>query len=153
MKDLEKELIATKKLETNDEIERFEKVIESIIEVKELEDISILVKGFENETEDEEVMFGLVHSIDEYDEIFGMENCASYLLDGFKYMINNNADYWIDIFMIRILNSDEARAAYENVLREKGTVIKSIVRNSINRLVEDDKEAFYESSRMLYSIS
>lgn len=151
MNNLEKKLIDNKAMATNIQIELFEDVIEEIIEEKEIDDILILVKGFDNDTEDEEVMFGLVHAIDEYDGIFGMEKCASYLLNGFKYMANNNADYWIDIFMIRILNSDEARVAYENVIDSKGVVIKSIVRNSIDRLVEDDKEEFYSKSRLLYS--
>lgn len=52
-----------KLLRTNEEIEKFECAIENILSNEDYKDIKYLCKGFDDNTEDDEVMFDLILSV------------------------------------------------------------------------------------------
>lgn len=58
-----KVLKENRKLKNDNEIEIFEDAIEKLLETN---DVKCLYCGFDNDTEEEEVMFGLVHAVESY---------------------------------------------------------------------------------------
>ena len=98
--DMEKNLLETRKLSTEKDIKIFEHTIEKICSYEKPEYIISLCKGFCDDTEDYEVMYGLVHAI----ENLGADN---YLYWTFWGMINmKEAKEWSKIFMYGMLNDE-----------------------------------------------
>ncbi|PAF37579.1 hypothetical protein CHH58_07975 [Terribacillus saccharophilus] len=51
-------------LRDDQEVEKFEKAIKNILKMKDGNNIPLLCQGFDDETENDEVMFGLIHAIE-----------------------------------------------------------------------------------------
>jgi hypothetical protein len=73
--------------------------------LNEIDHISNLCLGFDDETEHDEIMFGLVHAIESYDKTFGLEKSLTKIAESFPVMLPQ-AKEWTKIIHKRILNQD-----------------------------------------------
>ncbi|GHU62765.1 hypothetical protein FACS1894123_04290 [Bacteroidia bacterium] len=64
------ELIKNRKMETDEQIESFEQALDSIFSRRDFNDFDNLIKGFDDGTENKEVMFSLVHAVEYFAENF-----------------------------------------------------------------------------------
>ncbi|MFP7476957.1 Imm30 family immunity protein [Terribacillus saccharophilus] len=70
-------------LRDDQEVEKFEKAIENILKMKDGNRITFLCQGFDDDTENDEVMFGLIHAIESYDNIVGSVSSLNILANSF----------------------------------------------------------------------
>lgn len=126
----------TRKLRDETEVELYEKTIEEICSTQRAEYVLNLCSGFDDKTEDGEVMFGLVHAVEE----LGGEDGLYWIAMGVERMWRNKE--WCKILLYRILNSDEDRIKYPEVInrlpwRERDRNISLLA-----DILHEDKEMF-----------
>lgn len=136
-----KVLKQNRKLSNNDEIEKFEDAIESILTTDKVE---YLYCGFHDETEDEEVMYGLVHAIESYYGIMSKEEYFSIFIKETKN-IYNEAKEWVKLMNIRILNDEESLEKYIGTAKKFNGTFKEFLKDIMQEVILEDKELFSES--------
>ena len=130
-----------KLLRTNEEIEKFECAIENILSNEDYKDIKYLCTGFDDNTEDDEVMFGLIHAIESYDRIADVK----LTLKEFIYSIPSvylYAKEWIKIMNKRILNDENSLQEYIKIVENCDVELKLILIELMNEVKKDNPERF-----------
>lgn len=126
-------LINTRLLRTEQDIKRFEQTIAKIIDENNIDHIKHLCLGFDDATEHEEVMFGLVHAIEAYDKTYSMRTTLSLLADSLSSMLPQ-AKEWMKIMHKRIINHEASRKEYANVISKVNLDIKEIVVQQLDEI-------------------
>ncbi len=124
-------------LRDKNEFDNFEEAIENLATVTDNWIIKELCEVFDDSTEDEEVMFGLIHLVEDFQ---GEEG----LLETVKAIPNMipNAKRWAKILNYRILNDDPSRMLYPKILKklDKNTV-KAVV-DLLEEIKSEDPQQF-----------
>lgn len=108
------DLLRVRQLESPDEVSVFDGVIESLdSEVLSKEDLVDLLSVFADQTEHEEVMYGLLHLIEASDV-----NSVVFALMQSAPTMKIVASDWLDTFIYRLLNGDHSRSALIDHLRQ-----------------------------------
>ena len=129
-----------RKLRSYNEIEKFEDAIEKLLITK---DVKCLYCGFDNDTEEEEVMFGLIHAVESYYSSMNKEEYFRIFIDESK-KIYNEASEWVKLMNIRILNDLESLDIYIGVAKQCSSEVKSFLINVMKDVLNEDKELFQE---------
>lgn len=132
-----------KLLRTNDEIEKFKCAINKILSNQDYKDIKYLCTGFEDNTENNEVMFEIVHAIESYNHIVDVK---LYLTE-FIYSIPEVYSYakqWLKIMSIRILDDKSMLNEYIQVSKNCDNSLKVLL---IELMEEAKKENPQKYSR------
>lgn len=122
------------------EVNEFESAIENIISLKDVKLVKDLCSGFDDQTEDHEVMFGLVHAIEDFEGEEGlleMTNAIPSMLP--------HAKEWATILNYRILNHEPSRKLYVNVLKKVNKSVKDIVIGILKNIKLEDLARFENS--------
>lgn len=128
-------------LRNDNEIENFEIAIEEILENGKVED---LYCGFDDKTEDDEVMFGLIHAIESYYGAIEYEQYFSiFIRETFK--IFKIAKEWVKVMNIRIINDDESLNRYISVANKCNNEEKLFLREVMKEVMKEDKELFEDA--------
>jgi hypothetical protein len=143
-------LKANRLMETNEQTRKFISAMENIFSLKNPEVIEYLCEGFDDDTEENEVMFDLVHTIEAYDKIVSPEIATGYFIKGINLM-HPHAKGWIEIMLIRILNEDNSRIVFSNLIKHADAKTKKNVRSIIEGLVNEDPEEFSDKGTMVMS--
>lgn len=128
-KKLINQLINSRKLSSNEEYEQFEDALIKLQGNVQVDDIYELCNAFYDNTESEEVMFGLVHLIEEFvseEYLRCIAICSPNMIDGHDWAMTLNK---------RILNSNNYFHKYVEVL----TNIESSYKTKILKLLIDVK--------------
>lgn len=133
-----------KLLRNNEEIEKFECAIENILSNEDYKDIKYLCSGFDDNTEDDEVMFGLIHAIESYDRIFDMKLTLKEFIDAIP-AVYSYAEEWIKIINKRILNDTESLNEYIEIAKTCDEELKSILIELMNEVKKDNPEKFSQA--------
>lgn len=123
------QMIKNKKLRNNYEIEKYEQAIEQLINHNKLEELYF---GFDDNTNDDEVMFGLVHVIESFYEEVGEEEYFFIFINQIK-MIYIESKEWVKLMTIRILNDIQSRNEFIKVFQKSNQEDKDFIIN----LMED----------------
>ncbi|TMV50638.1 hypothetical protein FE783_08055 [Paenibacillus mesophilus] len=135
------ELIDNRLLRTHHEIQQFEQAISSILEMNEVDHIKNLCLGFEDATENDGVMFGLIHAIESYDKTFGLEIPLKRLAESLPNMLPH-AQEWAKTLHRRLLNHDLARRIYAEVISSVDGSIQDIVFRLVNEIKNRNSQKF-----------
>lgn len=127
-----------KKLSNNAEIEKFEEAIENILTTNKFE---YLYCGFDDATEDEEVMYGLVHAIESYYEIIQKEQYFSVFINETQKIVSE-AKEWVKLMNIRILNDDESLEQYITTAQKCNNTVKNFLQDIMKEVLLEDTELF-----------
>ncbi|BBK78779.1 Imm30 family immunity protein [Clostridium butyricum] len=127
-----------KKLSNNAEIEKFEDAIENILTTNKFE---YLYCGFEDATEDEEVMYGLVHAIESYYGIIQKEQYFSVFINETQKIVSE-AKEWVKLMNIRILNDDESLEQYIATAQKCNNTVKNFLQDIMKEVLLEDTELF-----------
>lgn len=122
-------LLATKKLSTNEECIEFEAALRELQNNLSVEDIDSLSEVFWDDTEDYEVMFGLIHMIEDMRGEAYLNKiavCTPKMKEAHEWAMTLNK---------RIINSPEYYTMYINTIRS----LDESEKNSILALLEDVK--------------
>ncbi|MGG3928315.1 Imm30 family immunity protein [Metabacillus fastidiosus] len=126
------------RLLTNElEYEEFDNILEKLADCTDEKIIQELCMVFDDETEEEEIMFGLVHLIEDFD----MEKYLTEMPRALPKMIEN-AKEWAMILNRRILNDDLYRAEYAKIITHMNDDIKLTVINLLNEIISDNPKRF-----------
>lgn len=137
-------LIDNRSLKNQKEISVFEYTISSILNLKDLNHIKNLCLGFDDETEHNEVMFGLIHAIESYDKVYGSEQSLKKLSESLPYMLPH-AKEWAKILHKRILNHEPSCKIYAKVITKADVNIKKIALQLITEIKERNPKRFESS--------
>ncbi|MBN1045254.1 hypothetical protein DVW08_07715 [Clostridium botulinum] len=124
-------------LRTRDEFFAFEEAIENLSEVTNPNIIRELCKCFDDHTEDEEVMFGIVHIIEDFE----IEDALFEIAKAVPDMIER-ARKWVKILHYRILNYTVARRSYKKVLNSIDKKNKEVIIKVLDEISKEDNEKF-----------
>ncbi|WP_033843109.1 Imm30 family immunity protein [Geobacillus icigianus] len=130
-------------LETEKQVEEFEQALKNIYEYDEVSIIKDLMLAFDDNTENHEVMFNLVHTIEHL--------YKNKIEEGLKLIANSVPiiiDYgreWIEILHYRILNHPQVRMIYAKVLRDIDIKARNIIKDLLEDIKREDPELFSDS--------
>lgn len=132
-----KRLYSCRFLKNQSECEEFDSVLENLADCDDEKLIKELCIVFEDETQEEEVMFGLVHFIEDFE-------MGKYLTEMPKALpkMVESAKEWAMLLNIRILNNDLYRSEYAKILVGMNNDIKLTVINLLNEIISDDPKRF-----------
>lgn len=119
------------------EYEEFDNILEKLADCTDEKIIKELCMVFDDETEEEEIMFGLVHLIEDFD----MEKYLTEMPRALPKMIEN-AKEWAMILNRRILNDDLYRAEYAKIITHMNDDKKLTVINLLNEIISDNPKRF-----------
>jgi len=139
-----KKLEQSRLLSNNNEVMDFESAIENILSVRNYKYIKYLCMGLDDDTEDEEVMYGLVHAIESYYKIVGAQKYFKEFINAIIH-ISDNAREWIKLLNIRILNDENSLKEYMSVVKKSDQITKSFLIKIMQEIKVDDSAMFSES--------
>ena len=133
---LQKSRLLRDKLEVND----FESAIQNIVSLNDARLIKDLCSGFDDQTEDHEAMFGLVHAIEDFEGEEGLLEMAKSIPSMLPH-----AKEWATILNYRILNHEPSRKLYVNVLRKVDKSVKDIIIGILKEIRAEEPARFEDS--------
>ena len=128
-----KQLYENRLIRSDEEFELFENSIANLSCNVVLEDIPKLCLAFDDDTQERDVMFGLVHLIEQFEG----EKSVECTIQGILKM-SNRANDWALILIKRILNSDVDREHFKVVYGRLDGDSKSKVANLLSAVVGDN---------------
>ncbi|HDR8179323.1 hypothetical protein COD82_26850 [Bacillus cereus] len=132
-----KRLYSCRFLKNQSECEEFDNALENLADCTVKELIQELCIVFEDETQAEEVMFGLVHFI----ESFEMEKYLTEMPKALPKMVES-AKEWAMLLNKRILNDDLYRSEYAKVLVGMNYDIQLKVIDLLNEIITNNPKRF-----------
>lgn len=138
------ELKNNRLLRDESEIKKFEIAIENILNLKNVNHIEILCQGFDDSTENDEVMFGLIHAIESYDNLVSSEISLEVLAKSIPKMIPH-AKEWLKILHKRILNHESSRDIYKKIIPTLNIDTQKYIVSQLNSIKEKNPVRFEES--------
>ncbi|RPF54152.1 Imm30 family immunity protein [Aquisalibacillus elongatus] len=134
-------LIDNRSLKNQKEILAFENAISRILSLNDLNHIENLCLGFDDATENDEVMFGLIHAVEGYDKVFGSEQSLKKLSESLRYMLPH-AKEWAKTFHKRILNHKPSCKIYAKVILQGDVNVRKIVVQLVTEIKERNPTKF-----------
>ena len=134
---LQEQLYNNRLLRTKEEFENFEKSLNELSEVIEENDIPELCMIFDDKTEDDEVMFGLLHLI----ESFSSEKAFRLTIMGVSQMLEN-AGNWAKIVIYRCLNDDCSRAMFKKAMESVDVQTQKVIESLLYYIKKEDYNKF-----------
>ncbi|WP_397538202.1 Imm30 family immunity protein [Rummeliibacillus pycnus] len=138
------ELKNNRLLRDENEVEKFEKSIENILVMKDVKHIEILCQGFDDLTENDEVLFGLIHAIESYDNIVSSEVSLEVLANSIPKMLPH-AQEWLKILHKRILNHEPSRNVYKKIIPTLDNDTQEFIVSQLTSIKEKNPSRFEES--------
>jgi len=130
-------------LENENEIQEFEESLAKVLDYGDISVIPDLCLALDDDTEQFEVMFGLVHGIERLYKN-NIEEGLTYIAKAVPKILNQ-AEEWIEILHYRILNHPEVRLAYCNVLSKLDSSLMDTIKELLIEIKNEDPEMFSES--------
>ncbi|GHT28526.1 hypothetical protein FACS189432_06580 [Bacteroidia bacterium] len=145
------ELIKNRKMETDEQIESFEQALDSIFSRRDFNDFDNLIKGFDDGTENKEVMFSLVHAVEYFAEKISTQEYVAKILSCLKLM-NPHALDWADILILRIINNDDYYASLQESVIKNKAYDTGVLKLILNHLIERNPKRFSERCNHILSL-
>ncbi|MED4533245.1 Imm30 family immunity protein [Metabacillus fastidiosus] len=133
-------LISNRFMRNKTEISLFEEALELIYKTNDYSIAGKLIDALDDHTEHEEIMWGLIHTIEYLSELSPKE-ALRLQLNAIPYNIEKCRD-WIEIIHFRILNNDEYRKLFAEVLKEVNKQVQDIIVSLLNDIKNEDPVKF-----------
>lgn len=130
-------------LQNQAEVTEFEQALSNLISSADVSIIGDLCMGFDDDTYKYEVMFGLVHGIEQLykDRIEEGLNLIALAVP----KVINRAEEWMEVLHYRILNHEQVRITYGKVLSKMDIKTKEIIINLLTNIKDEDPDMFGNS--------
>ncbi|MER2007616.1 MAG: Imm30 family immunity protein [Psychrobacillus sp.] len=122
------------------EIILFEEALEEVANTNDDHLIGQLMDVLDDETEHEEVMWGLIHTI-EYLSGFSPKRGLKQMIAAVPMNIEKSRE-WMVILHYRIFNHDDYRNLFIEALKEADIICKSVVLNLLEDIKDDNPSDF-----------
>jgi hypothetical protein len=151
MKNAEKELMNNRKMKTDEQIASFEQALNLIFSRHDFNDFESLIKGFDDNTENEEVMFSLVHAVEYFAERKDAKNYINGVLSSLNLM-NPHALNWAEILILRIINNDDYYILLQDIVNTNRFYDTDMFMLILNRLIKRNPDRFSEKCNFILSL-
>lgn len=144
--DIEKEaqrLCSNRLIVDDEQVAAFEETVERITSLSDPKHIALLCLGFDDATEQHEVMFGLVHAVESYDAVAGAEVATTYFINTLPLLLPHASD-WAEILLLRILNNNESRVLLRRLLKATSSDSQQVVTSILKKLAEKKPKQFQQ---------
>lgn len=149
VKNIIKKLNTNKYLRTQLECEEFESCLEDLVNYTKNDIIEDLFLVFDDSTQEEAVIFGLIHFLESYEMVVYLEALSNVIP-----IMLNNAKQWLIILNKRILNSAKYRSFYSQIIKKKYVSDKKLIVSLMNEIMNDNPKKFENSVKeFLHNIS
>ncbi len=139
-------------LKSDKDINDFEEAITRIVGVGDLICIKYLCAGFHDDTEHDEIMFGLIHAIESFDQNYPLYDTLKELAESVPLMFPH-AKEWAKTLHKRILNHKSTLEIYVDVVSRSNTPTKNLIAEIVTEIKHKNPSRFEESAdRFLSSI-
>lgn len=132
-----KKLQQSKMLRNSEEIHTFELAIQNILSMNDVKVIMDLCSGFDDQTENNEIMFGLVHAIESFDSEEGLLEMAKAIPSMLPH-----AREWAIILNYRVLNHEPSRKLYIKILLNVDPEVRNCIISIIKEIKDEDPVRF-----------
>lgn len=143
------ELKNNRLLRDENEVKIFEKCIVDVLEMEDVNHIEILCQGFDDLTENDEVMFGLIHAIESYDEIASSDVSLGVLANSIPKMLPH-AKEWLKILHKRILNHEPSKNIYKKIIPTLNKDTQEYIVSQLTSIREKNPIRFEESVNSIF---
>lgn len=143
--ELRKQLIENRLMQDYEETELFEEAMNKLYEENNLENIKYYCEAFDDSTGHYEVMFEMIHGIENYDQVFTPEKATEKLINSVQYF-NSNSKEWQEVLFLRIINNPTSRELLKNLLiicYDKES--KKFIIGILKRIIERNRAKFEEN--------
>lgn len=127
-------------LRNRNEVQEFEEAIENIMSLKDVKLIKDLCSGFDDQTEQHEVMFGLLHAVEDFEGEEGLLEIAKAIP-----IMLPQAKEWATILHYGILNDDPSRAQYGKILSQVNLSVRHTIVGILKEIKDEDPARFENS--------
>ncbi|OIS80672.1 Imm30 family immunity protein [Bacillus licheniformis] len=135
-----KKIYENRLLESENEVQEFENSLAKVLDNGDVSVIPDLCLAFDDDTEQFEVMFGLVHGIERLYKN-NIEEGLTYVARAVPEILSQ-AEEWVEILHYRILNHPEVRLAYRNVLSQLDSSIAVSIKDLLTEIKNEDPDMF-----------
>lgn len=126
---LVKELEAVRKRRSSDYVREFEDLLARIAALEDPKSIPALLAFFEDDAEYDELMFSIVHTIEDFDDSTYVDQVIASLPG-----LNRSAPRWAAVLHKRVLNSPETLAVYTRRAKKASPVERGAIREVLNEV-------------------
>lgn len=137
-------------LENETEIQIFEECLSKILYYGDVSVIPRLCLAFDDETEQYEIMFGLIHSIENLYKN-NMEKGLTLIAKSIPKIMNRGKE-WAEILHYRILNHSRVRLTYGEILSQLDSPTRNVVIGLLIEIKNEDPDMFKESVDEIMSL-
>lgn len=122
-------------MRTPEQVRAFDDALASLPEDQEptSEYLRELFMVFDDACEQKEVMWGLLHFIESFDD----ESFFRAFTDAIPGMVGKAAE-WTEIFQARILNSDASRETFKEILPTLNPASQAVIRQILNKIASSE---------------
>ena len=145
------QLIANRLMRTDEEISLFEAAMDNIFEEKQIEIVPLLLEGFDDQTEEEEVMFSLIHAIEYFVGQNGMKEYIKIVFENY-HLLFPHAKRWAEIILLRLINDEESFNIIPDLIQYIKSDHKTEIKEIITKLINRNPAKFKEKGEKLLSL-
>ncbi len=120
-------------MHTDREFEIFENTLDNLCDLVDENDIFSLIKVLDDETEDSDAMFRIIHL---FESVLSTRNSYEQLLKGVQNILKHSSE-WCKIIMYRILNHDYSRKIIKEIFSVCNNDYDDIIQLLISIKIED----------------
>jgi hypothetical protein len=135
-------LVANRQLATADQVKAWDEALAELDQQKDAADLKDLHLVFIDQTQNQEVMFGLVHLL----EAFDVRPQIEAMLEALPTMVKQ-APEWTRVLHYRILNDDAASAVYKDVLAAASGPGAEAARSVLEQIARDEEPPLSTAAR------
>lgn len=129
-------LFVVRKLSSQKECEEFDLCLMELEKIIDVEDVGNTLKIFYDETEQHEMMFGLIHLIEQFDGKQYLNQIAKYSPD------MSDGHNWALCLNIRILNHAPSQKMYGNIIKKLSSQEQRKILNLLLEIKCDNEQRF-----------
>lgn len=135
------QLCANRLMKNDEQLNIYEQSLDEIGDNEDVANIPALCFAFDDETEHREVMSGLIPIIEGYNSFSSREEQLKYFIKGAPNMLPQASD-WLRTMLVRILNHDESRKLFRELLAGSSDEAKVAVRAALQNISKEDPAKF-----------
>lgn len=148
---LEKQLRQNKLMNTYEQIGEYEDAVDSLFNKNNPDCIYSLINGFDDNTENHEVMFSNLHGIEYFSKSIGLEKYIDIIIPLLK-VLQIDAYDWSKTFYLRLLNSDDAFNLIFDKIEGFEKQERQIIRTLTKELIDEDSTRFGTKGKQILGL-
>ncbi|UTR13421.1 Imm30 family immunity protein [Salipaludibacillus sp. LMS25] len=145
-----KRIYTNRLLQSQKEISEFEEALSNLIALGDVSIIDELCMVFDDDTEQHEIMFRLIHGIERLYRVDVEEGL--YLIALVVPSVIDRAREWMEFLHYRILNHEQVRSVYGRVLSKLDGEKKQVVTDLLKDIKNEDPAMFGDSVNEVLNI-